>query len=84
MAKRIYKELSCRNAGMDCDFLVRSESEDEVISLASQHACHSHNVCEITPELKAKMQSSIKSIWCEGSCHDAPWIGSLAPFGSHL
>jgi predicted small metal-binding protein len=84
MAQRIYKQLSCREVGADCDFLVRSENEDEVISLASEHACRSHNICEITPELKAKMQSSIKSVWCEGSCRDTPWIGRLAFFGSHL
>ena len=30
MAQREYKHLSWRDAGADCDFLVRSEKEDEV------------------------------------------------------
>lgn len=44
MAQRMYKELSCREVGAGCDFLVRSENEDEVISLACEHACRSHNI----------------------------------------
>lgn len=72
MAQREYKQLSCRDAGADCDFLVRSEKEDEVMRLAGEHACGSHNICEITPEIKSKVQSSIKSVWCEGTCQDAP------------
>ena len=84
MARRMYKELSCRETGADCDFLVRSEDEDEAISLASEHACRSHNICEITPELKAKMKGSIKSVWCEGLCRDSTRTGNLVFFGSHL
>ena len=74
MAQREYKQLSCREAGADCDFLVRAEKAEEAISLASEHACRSHNLCEITPELKSKMQSSLRSVWCEGSCHESPRI----------
>ena len=69
MAQREYKKLSCRDAGADCDFMVRSEKEDEVMSLAGEHACRSHDMCEITPELKGKIQASIKTVWCEGACH---------------
>ncbi len=72
MAQREYKQLSCRDAGADCDFLVRSEKEDEVMSLVSEHACRVHNKCEITPEWKDKMQVSMKSMCCEGECYNAP------------
>jgi len=72
MAQREYKQLSCRDAGADCDFMVRSEKEDEVMRLAGEHACGAHNICEITPELKDKIKASLKSVWCEGKCHDAP------------
>ena len=69
MTLRMYKELSCRKVGIDCDFLVRSESEEEAISVVSEHACRSHNICEITPELKAKMQSASKSVGA-----NVPWL----------
>lgn len=37
------KEISCINAGFeDCDFLVRSENEEEVLEFAKQHAEQTH------------------------------------------
>ncbi len=81
MAQREYKQLSFRDVGFDCDFLVRSEREAEVMSLAREHACQVHNVCEITPELKDKMQVSIRSSWCEGKCHKTPTIELIPPWG---
>ena len=38
------KQISCREAGFDCDFEVRSESDDEVIEFARQHAEQSHDM----------------------------------------
>jgi predicted small metal-binding protein len=68
MAERIYKQMSCRETGADCDFLVRSEKEEEVLELFRQHACAAHNLCEITDEWKNKVQI----VWCEEGCFDAP------------
>ncbi|WP_331235771.1 DUF1059 domain-containing protein [Natronorarus salvus] len=37
------KEISCINAGFeDCEFLIRSENEEEVIEFAQQHAKNVH------------------------------------------
>ena len=36
-------ELSCRDAGMDCDFMIRSENEDELIEFTKQHAQNVHD-----------------------------------------
>ena len=72
MAQREYKELSCRNLGTDCGFLVRSEEKDEVMSLVSEHARRVHKKCEITPELKDRMGASMKNMCCEGECYNAP------------
>ena len=37
------KELSCINAGFeDCEFLLRSENEDELIKFAQRHAERTH------------------------------------------
>jgi predicted small metal-binding protein len=47
MAHREYKQLSCTDTGVGCDFLVGSEKEDEVVSLVTDHACRVHNACEI-------------------------------------
>lgn len=37
------KELSCREAGYDCDFMIRSEDEDELIEFVRQHAREIHD-----------------------------------------
>jgi len=68
MAQREYKQLSCRDPGVNCDFLVRAETGEEVMSLASEHACRAHQMCTITPEMKGKMQSLTKSVWCDKEC----------------
>jgi predicted small metal-binding protein len=35
--------MSCRDAGMDCDFMIRSENENELIEFVQQHAQETHN-----------------------------------------
>ncbi len=73
MAQREYKQLSCRQAGADCDFLVRAETEAELMRIAIDHACRVHDHCEVTSEMKDKMLSATASIWCqEGDCSSAP------------
>jgi predicted small metal-binding protein len=75
MAQKAYKELSCRDTGADCDFLVRAETEDEVVSVASEHACRVHNICEITPEERNRMNSMTRSVWCGGEFVDIQEAG---------
>jgi len=62
MAGKIYHQLSCRDAGVDCDFLVRAETKEEVMRVAGDHACKSHQVCEFSPEMKSKVSSLIKTV----------------------
>ena len=38
------KELSCRSAGYDCDFMIRSENEDQLIEMVQQHAKETHDM----------------------------------------
>jgi predicted small metal-binding protein len=62
MAGKTYKEVSCRDAGADCDFMVRAETEEETLRIVADHACRSHQVCEFSPEMKAKVSSQIKTV----------------------
>jgi predicted small metal-binding protein len=54
------KVLSCRDAGVDCDFEVRAETVEEIYELAAEHGRTAHNMQEISDELKAKMYSLIR------------------------
>ncbi|MBI5969114.1 MAG: DUF1059 domain-containing protein [Deltaproteobacteria bacterium] len=62
MAEKEYKQLSCRDAGADCDFLVRAETEEEVMTVAAAHGARVHGMKEVTSELKNKMKSLIKTV----------------------
>ncbi len=62
MARKQFKQLSCRDAGWNCHFLVRADTEEEVMKVATDHGCRVHHLCEITPDLKARIQSSIRTV----------------------
>ncbi len=57
-----YKQLTCRDAGADCDFLVRAETEEEVLEVAGGHGKRVHGYKEISPELVTAMKSIVKTV----------------------
>jgi predicted small metal-binding protein len=62
MAGKEYKQLNCRDAGADCDFLVRAETEDELIRIVSDHGCRVHGLCEFSSELESQVRSHIQIV----------------------
>jgi predicted small metal-binding protein len=63
MAGKEYKQISCRDVGADCDFMVRAETEEEVMRVASDHGCRVHNFCDESPEMVDKVKSLIKNVY---------------------
>jgi predicted small metal-binding protein len=51
-------ELTCRDAGYDCDFMIRSESEDQLVEMVQQHAKETHD----TELSKADVQGLTKTV----------------------
>jgi predicted small metal-binding protein len=37
------KQVVCRDAGYDCDFMIRSENEEELVEFVQQHAEEAHD-----------------------------------------
>jgi len=58
-----YKQLSCRDVGADCDFMVRAETVEEVLKHCYDHECQIHGQCTVSPEIEKKAKSSVKNIW---------------------
>ncbi len=54
------KTLRCRDVGMDCDFVARGNTEDEILKKAAEHAKAAHNMNEIPHELLSKVRSVIR------------------------
>ena len=55
------KALACRNAGVDCDTIIRGDTEDKIMADAAEHAMKEHNIKpeDITPQFKEKTKSLI-------------------------
>lgn len=53
------KMLRCKEAGFDCQALLRAESEDEVLRQAAAHVEQVHGVT-LTPEVAEQVRAAIK------------------------
>lgn len=54
------KTISCREAGVDCDFVARGNTAEEVMKAAAEHGRQKHGMTHIPPELQQKMRSLIR------------------------
>ena len=52
------KILHCRDAGFDCEGVIRGKSEDDVLNQAAKHALDVHGVA-VTPDLAAQLKTLI-------------------------
>jgi predicted small metal-binding protein len=57
------KTITCRDAGFACDYVVKGETEEEVMKRGAEHAMKDHDMKEedITPEFKEKVRGLIRS-----------------------
>jgi predicted small metal-binding protein len=57
------KTVICREAGFDCDHVVKGETEEEVMKNGAEHAVKVHGMKEedMTPELKQKIKGLIRT-----------------------
>ena len=63
MTTKEYKQLGCEDfGGGDCYFLIRAETEDEILKIFSGHCCTAHGKCQISPETESKIKSRIQTI----------------------
>lgn len=53
------KVLTCREVGMDCDFVARGNSEEEILARAAAHAQKDHGFASIPPEVIEKVKAAI-------------------------
>ena len=56
------KQLRCRDVGMDCDYEVRGNTEQEVLKQATAHARSTHQITDMPPELAAKVRAAIRTV----------------------
>ncbi len=54
------KVVNCRDAGVDCDFEARADTEEELFKILAEHAKSGHGMEEIPPELVEKVRAVIR------------------------
>jgi predicted small metal-binding protein len=54
------KVLKCRDVGVDCDFVARGATVEEVLEKAKEHAGKDHGFADIPPELVDKVKAAIR------------------------
>jgi len=52
------KDFHCRDAGMNCDFVARGQTSEEILEQARRHAEQAHQM-KITPDLAARVKGLI-------------------------
>jgi predicted small metal-binding protein len=55
--------VSCREVGMNCDYVAKGETEEELMKDAGQHAVRDHGYKEeeiMSPELIEKVKAHIR------------------------
>jgi len=57
------KTITCREAGFDCGYVVRGETDEEVMKHGAEHVMRDHGMKEedITPEFKDKVRGLIRT-----------------------
>jgi predicted small metal-binding protein len=58
------KVLNCRDVGVDCDFVAKGETVEDVLRECGEHARSAHGYENIPPELMDKVKAAIRD---EGS-----------------
>ena len=62
------KVLKCRDVGVNCDEVIRGNSEAEILQKAAAHAKGCHQGVQITPALQAKLKAAITEESDSSSC----------------
>ncbi len=53
-------EVRCRDVGVDCDYVARGRTEEELFKNAAEHGKSAHNMDRIPPEIMEKVRSAIR------------------------
>jgi predicted small metal-binding protein len=56
------KILRCRDVGVDCNEVIRAETEEELMRKVAEHAKTVHGMSEISPDLVAKVKAAIRDV----------------------
>lgn len=56
------KELRCRDVGMNCNAVIRADTEEEVLKRAAEHARSAHGMQKMDEQTLKKVKSVIRTV----------------------
>lgn len=54
------REFRCADAGMECDYVARGQTDDEVMQNVASHASEVHNIREVPDDLAQQIRGKIR------------------------
>jgi predicted small metal-binding protein len=54
------KVIRCKDVGVDCDFVARADSEEELLKKVAEHAASAHNMKEIPKEVLSQVRAAMR------------------------
>jgi predicted small metal-binding protein len=57
--RTVAKVMECRSVGLDCDFVARGETEDQVMQKVAEHAKKDHGMSNIPADVVTKVKAAI-------------------------
>jgi predicted small metal-binding protein len=52
--------FKCKDIGMNDNFEVKDDNKEELMKMVELHAKNSHNMSDISPEMKEKIEKAVK------------------------
>jgi predicted small metal-binding protein len=56
------KVLKCREVGLDCDFVARADTEEEIMEQVVEHANTTHGVKDMPEDVVARVRGVIREV----------------------
>ena len=56
------KTITCSDIGVDCNFVARGETVEDVFRACAKHGKEAHGFHEIPPELVEKVKAAIRDV----------------------
>ncbi len=55
------KVLRCKDVGVECDFIARGKTDEEILKKAAEHAQKDHDIDEVTDEYLKSWRKAIRN-----------------------
>jgi predicted small metal-binding protein len=52
-------KFECRSLGLPCEWALQSPSKEEIVERIKEHARCAHNMGELSPEMRSKVEAAI-------------------------